>query len=212
MLAELVSYGVGLVAGGVRTLRGDKTGALTTTDAHARYQEAVLQGQVYSLATAAAGVTIAAANVFSAANAAPLVGIYNPITSGKNAIIWHGSHQWNSGTPAAGGLVWGTSPLPPLGNLASANTPINSLTLSPAGSAMRGFVNNALTGITGNQLHRNAGGPPVFALAAGAPAWYYDLVDGCIVVPPGATCGLYAAAAGTSPIVNASMFWEEILI
>jgi hypothetical protein len=211
MLAELVQGLRALGASVPGALRGDKTSALCVTDVHARFQEAVLQGNVYSLATLVAGVTVGAANVFSAAAAQPLVGIYNPPTSGRNAVIWYGSALWNSGTPGTGGLVWGTSPVPPLASLASANAPINSLTLS-AGSAMRGFVNSALTGITGNQLHRYAGGPAAFALAAGAPAYYVDMVDGAIIVPPGAACGLYAGAVGTSPIINASMFWEEIVI
>lgn len=212
MLAEL-RQGLSILANGaVGALRGDKSSALVTTDAHARFQEAVLNGNVYSLPTAVAGVTIAAANVFSAAAAQPLVGIYNPAGSGKYAVILRGDHQWDSGTPAAGGLVWATAPAPSGITAANANNPINALTQSPSGSAMRGYVNSAMTGITGNQVVKYAGGPPVFALAAGAPATYYDLVDGLIIVPPGATCGLFAAAAGTSPIVNASMFWEEILV
>ena len=112
MLAELVTRLSGLVQGQIQGLRGDKTAALVITDGHARYQEAVIQGNVYSLATAAAGVTIAAANVFSAANAQPLVGIFNPANSGVNAVVLRGRHTWNSGTTGASGLVWATAPSP----------------------------------------------------------------------------------------------------
>lgn len=212
MLAELVTRIAGLSSTGLQALRGERTGALVTADGHARYQEVVIQGSAYSLSTAAAGVTIAAANVFGAANAAPLVGIFNPASSGKNAVILMGRHTWNSGTPGAGGLVWGTAPSPAGITAASANNPINQLTLAATGSSMRGYINSAMTGITGNQLHLFAGGPPAFAIGAGAPASYFDEVAGAIIVPPGGACGLYAALVGTSPIISASMVWEEVAV
>lgn len=210
MLAELVTRLSGLVQGQIQGLRGDKTAALVITDGHARYQEAVIQGNVYSLATAAAGVTIAAANVFSAANAQPLVGIFNPANSGVNAVVLRGRHTWNSGTTGASGLVWATAPSPAGITAASANSPINMLTLAATGSKMRGYTNSAMTAITGNQITIFSGGPTVGALAANGSATFLDEVAGEFIIPPGAAGGLFAASAGTSPIVAASMTWEEV--
>src|SRR4051812_1443109 len=143
MLAELYRYSKGLVQGATSVLRGDTTGALVATMGHATYQEAVRQGQVYSLHTAAAGVTVAAANVVGAASLQPLVGIFNPAGSGVNAVIWRGVSTWNSGTAGAGGLVWATLTSPAGVTAASGTSPINQLTLSATGSSVRGYVNQA---------------------------------------------------------------------
>jgi hypothetical protein len=210
MLAELLTRIAGLTSTGIQALRGDKTGALIIADGHARYQEAVIQGNCYTLATAAAGVTIAAANVFSAANAQPLVGVFNPQGSGVNAVMTLARHVWNSGTPAAGGLVWATASAPAGVTAANNTNPTNMLTQRAAGSKVQGYVNSALTAITGNAIVWYSGGPTTGALAANANQAFFDEVAGLVIVPPGAAGGLFAAAAGTNPIVNACIFWEEV--
>lgn len=211
MLAELKKYARGLseIASAV-SLRGDNTSALVTANAHPWFCEGVRQGNVYALSTAAAGVTIAAANVFSASAAQPLVGVFNPPGSGVNVIVCRAKHTWNSGTAAAGGLVWGVAPSPAAVTAASGTNPTNVLTGQASGSAVRGYVNAALTGVTGMAIVGYAGGPSTGALAANSNQSFDDLTDGLIWIPPGAAGGLFAAAAGTSPIVNASMWWEEV--
>lgn len=210
MLVRLMKYAAQLSQIGMAELRGDKTQSLVTTDGHGRYQEAVLQGDVWSLSTAAAGVTIAAANVFSAAAAQPLVGIANPPGSGFNGVILLGKSTWNSGTPAAGGLVWATCPANNLITAAGGNGAVNAATQASGGSRMRTFINAALTGVAGAQIFSYAGGPSTGALAANSNQHFSDELAGLLVVPPGSMGGLFAAAAGTSPIVNATMFWEEV--
>jgi len=212
MLADLYKYSTGLVQGALATMRGDKTGALVVSAGHAPYQEAAIQGGLWSLSTAAAGVTVAAANVVAAANLQPLVGIANPAGSGYNLCIIRGVHVWNSGTAGAGGLVWTTCPANTLVTAAGGNGAISCLTQQLGGSRARTYVNSAMTGITGGVLFSYAGGPSAGAIAANSNQMYIDYVDGVIIVPPGAACGLAAAAAGTSPIVNATMFWEEVPI
>lgn len=212
MLAEMYVKAAGLVQGALVTLRGDLTGALVVAQGHAAYAEAVRQGRVWHMATAAAGVTIAAANVVGAANAQPLVGIYNPPGSGLNAIIHHAKHVWNSGTPAAGGLVWGVVPLIQTGTLTGVGgvTEVNALTFASGGSGMKTYSNTAMTGVVGMVIARNAGGPTVGALAANANQTFDDWVDGALICGPGQACGLFAAAAGTAPIINASMSFEIV--
>lgn len=210
MLIEAYKYTSSMLSAGLAALRLDFTNALTTTNAHPWFAEAVRQNRAFQLSTAAAGVTFAAANVFSAANAQPLVGIFNPASSGVNVFIYRGTHTWNSGTPAAGGLVWAVSPSPAGVTAANNTTPTSVLTGRTAGSAVQGYVNSAMTGITGNAIAGYAGGPTTGALAANSNQSFVDLVDGVVCIAPGAAGGLFAAAAGTSPIVNASMFWEEI--
>lgn len=212
MLLKLMKFAAQLSQIGMAEVRGDKSQALVTTDGHGRYQEAALQGNLFSLSTAAAGVTIAAANVFSSAAAQPLVGIANPPASGFNGVILLGTHTWNSGTPAAGGLVWATCPANNLVTAPGGNGAIGGGSQAAGGSVMRTFVNAAMTGITGAQIYAFAGGPSVGALAANSNQHFVSELAGILVVPPGSIGGLFAAAAGTSPIVNASMFWEEVAV
>jgi hypothetical protein len=175
------------------------------------YQEAVRQGNVYTLSTAAAGVTIAAANVYSAANPQPLVGIYNT-SSTYNAVIWRSVMTWASGTAGAQGLVWAVVAPPSTGLTAAGVTTaaLNNKTFL-ATSQMKQYVNSALTGAT-TSLFRFIGGPTTGALAANSNQTYYEETAGDIIVPPGGCLGLFAAAAGTSPIVAASFTYEEVLI
>lgn len=212
MLADLYKYTSGLVQGALATMRGDWTGALVVTDAHGHFAEAVRQGRVWHLSTAAAGVTIAAANVFSSANAQPLVGIYNPPGSGINAVIHRARHTWNSGTPGAGGLVWGVAPLIQTATLTGAGgvTEINALTFASGTSGVKTYSNTAMTGVAGMVLARFAGGPTVGAIAANASLTYDDPVDGELICAPGQVCGLFAAAAGTSPVVSATISFEIV--
>lgn len=213
MLAELKKMAAGLIEiASSAVLRGDYTGALVTQQAHGAYAEAVRQGRVWAMATAAAGVTVAAANVVAAANAQPIVGIYNPPGSGLNAIIHRGRHCWASGTAGAGGLVWAVTPSIQTATLTGAGgiTEVNALTGASGGSGMKTYSNTAMTGITGQVIVRAAGGPTTGALAANANHSYEDWVDGEIICGPGQTCGLFAAAAGTSPIIIASMSFEIV--
>ncbi len=213
MLAEFKKYAAGLVeVASSAAVRGDATQALVTTSAHGTYAEAVRQGRVWTIATAAAGVTIAAANVVAAANAQPLVGIYNPQGSNLNAIIHRGRSCWASGTAAAGGLVWGVVASISSATLTGAGgvTEINALTFAAGGSGMKTYSNTAMTGVTGMVIARFAGGPTTGALAANGNMTFDDWVDGELICGPGQVCGLFAAAAGTSPIVAASMSFEVV--
>lgn len=210
MIAEAYKYGLGLVQGALTGLRLSNTNALVNANAHGFYWEAARQGNTWGLVTAVAGVTVAAANVYSAANAQPLVGIANPSSSGYNCVILLGRTCWASGTAAASGLVWAACPANNLVTAVGGNGAVNSLTQAAGGSRARTFINAAMTGITGNAVVAYAGGPTTGALAANANQSFFDPVDGLICIPPGSAGGLFAAAAGTSPIIAASMFWEEV--
>src|SRR5207302_84575 len=87
--------------------RMGKTGELMMGQVHGRYYESALRGNLWTLSTAAAGVTIASANVFSASAGQPIVGIFNPVSSGKNCVVTRAMLLMASGTAGAGGWVWG---------------------------------------------------------------------------------------------------------
>jgi hypothetical protein len=69
-----------------------------------------------------------------------------------------------------------------------------------------------MTGSGAGLIFDYAGGPAAFALAAGAPASYVDQVDGRIICIPGNSVFLTFGAAGTSPIANGSITWEEVSV
>lgn len=177
--------------------------------AHAAYQEPTLQGQVYTISTALAGITVAAANVSPAAagTGQPLVGVYNPPGSGKLLVIWKALVATVSGTP---GGPFGWNVIKPSAGITAAGTvPTNNKTLDAAGSKAKGFVNQATTSSPAGAMFRVVGGPAAVAAGAGLYGVAEEL-DGDIVVPEGGFVGIYATAVGTTHVVAASMTWEEV--
>lgn len=204
--------------GGARAISNGVAGAITLNNdscqrvihGHAEFQDAVINGRVYTMSTAVGGVTIAAANVVGAANSQPLVGIYNPAGSGYNAVIWRATHTWASGTTGAQGLVWGVVASPSLGLTGAGVTTIaiNNFTFA-TDSIMKQFGNTALTGAT-SVLFSFVGGPVTGLIAANANLSFIEYTNGAIICKPGGIVGLFAAAAGTSPIVAASIIYEQV--
>lgn len=177
------------------------------------HQEAAHRSHLYGLCTAAAGVTIGATNVYSSVGpATPILGIFNPLGSGKKVIISSVDATWNSGTAGAGGLVIAVLAAATI-SAASGTTTVNQTTgLSGAssGSVVSSYVNAAITGQSGAcTLAQLLGGPSVGAISANSPMSFCADVDGTIIILPGNFAGVFAAAVGTSPIVTASMLWEE---
>jgi hypothetical protein len=192
--------------------RMTKDTALVVQDAHGRNYEATYRGNVWTLSTAAAGITVAAANVIAASAGSPIVGVFNPVGSGKNLVIVRATSLWASGTTGAGGLVWGII-APNAGvTAAGGNGAINNATFTTGGSTARTFTGSALTGAGVSTLFRFLGGPTTGVLAASSAQTVNEETAGDIICPPGAVVGLFAAAAGTSPIVMASMTWEEVAV
>jgi hypothetical protein len=70
--------------GGVNAVRGDTSGALVVAQGHASFQEAVRQGNVFSVCNQA-GVTSQAG--ISATT--PVLTLYNSPGSGKDCVVWY---------------------------------------------------------------------------------------------------------------------------
>lgn len=85
MLAYLKRGAQRLGNGIVGPLRGDVTGALVTQDAHARFQEAVLNGNVW-IGANAVGTPVTPQAGLSATT--PVLTLYNPINSPVNLVLW----------------------------------------------------------------------------------------------------------------------------
>ena len=67
--------------------RADKTSAGVVTDAHGRFQEAALLGQLFSTGMTTTAITNATFTTGTlTATCTPVIGIWNPSNSGKNCV------------------------------------------------------------------------------------------------------------------------------
>jgi hypothetical protein len=186
---------------------------------HGKYLEAVYRGQVFSLSSVTAGVVPAAANVspLAATTGAPLVGIVNPVTSGKIAVIM----RVVFGIQSSGALA--VNPGIPVYNVLSSvlttqvgTVPFNNRLLAVGGSAMIGLVNQALTGqspaVVWTVYRAMSTGSLSGNVAASTVPWAVaqEDLDGEIIVLPGAAFGIAVAAAATAVNVTSALIWEEI--
>lgn len=223
MLSELRTGLIASSDAAVNPARADKTGALVIQDAHGRFTEAALRGTLFS-----AGMTITSISnaTFSTgtlgATCTPIIGVWNPLTSGKNLLILQAKLQIINTAlqvTGAGGLVWAVST--GQSAISTGIIPLNRLSLAASGSVAKGFAGTALTGLSGSLVVYEAAGLggllsnlSTLQTAAGlmpqAPT-FVDNIDGSIVVPPG---GVLALLCTTNPPVAISaasaLLWEEI--
>lgn len=194
--------------GQVNTARITRDTSLAVQQSHGALYEATYRGNLFSLATAAAGVTITATQNVAVTLASPIVGIYNPAASGVNAVVLYADHCWASGTAGANGLCFATNVCTV--SAAGGSASLNLKTQVAGTSQCKTFTASALTGQTAASLiARMLGGPTTGALAANSTSYYQVWFEGGLIVPPGCAGIVMANATGTSPIVAASMMWEE---
>ena len=199
--------------GNPTSFRQDHSGAMVSQGLP-EHIELTYRGSTWTLATAAAGVTVGATQVFSSTGPVqPIVGIANPVGSGFNLVLLGLKLVWASGTAAANGCVLAGLNLSGYTGVGSAGA-VNCKTLVTGGSKALTFAGStAMTGQTvAHSLLDFIGGPTTGALAANAAVQSYIDYKGVFFCPPGGSLILGAAAAGTSPILAASMQWSELPI
>lgn len=189
------SAGDGTVIGA----RADKTGATVVTDAHARFHEAAVRGQVFTVSVPVAGFTATAA-----APGTPMLALWNPVGSGRLMSVLSVDHWAVSGTAAgvAGYYQLATFATPPAGFLTVASGGLGT----GAASVARAYSNTALA-VT-----------PVFMKvgasygtgALGFPPLQKDVIDGAIMLTPGSVLAITTSAVGTTFVVGAGITWEEL--
>lgn len=189
------------------------SGAQRMQVAHAEYFDAVHGRRVYSIDSDS--VTLAAANASKAALATAkfIVGFYNPLASGKLAVILNSVVATVSGTPA-GPYFYNYFP-----GVTMANAETGSIRSAYLGSgsssemtAATGVVLTVIGGATSALIQHSVLGGPA-AVAAGAGNYSIaDAVRGQIVVPPGTLFGIMCLAAGTTHVVQSTLTWEEVPI
>ena len=185
---------------------------------HAKYQEAVLRGNVYSLTTTSSGVTLASANASTtAATAQPIVGFINPANSGVNCVILEArcGPQATGGSAANEGVYGFQIAANGASTSITGTPPTNNLRWTATGSRVIGAVNAAFTGntITWVWAMPFVGVGPRFAAPTASINVHgieREIVDGLIIIPPGTGIGLFTLGAGTAITVGASLIWDEV--
>jgi hypothetical protein len=201
---------VGEVAGQdgqIQPIRLGRKGALVTQDAHGRYQEAIMRGNVYFLSIANAGPTA----YTGGAAGTPLIGLKNPVNSGKALVLLALSLTiyTSAGTAGLGGFAfyYGSNTAVSTG---TKTNPTNALTMLATGSVAYGFVNTAMTGSTALTFLM-AVATYYWATAGGAvlQSGFIDL-GGIVVVAPSNEVAFGLQVLPASTTVSCTLLWEEI--
>ncbi len=225
MLAEIKTGPVVVQDGALSVARGDKTGAFVSTDAHGRFQEAALRGNLFSDGMTTTSISNATFTTGTLdATGTPILGVWNPTSSGKNLVILQAKLQvtlTNLTATGGGTFVWVTS----TGNSAitTGNVPLSRLSLLASGSVAKGLAGVALTGKTTTSVIREAsgltGGTNYNISAVGTAAGFVfpgsvsvDNIDGSIIVAPGNVLALMCTTTPVACSAASSLLWEEVNI
>lgn len=219
LIAKGGSQPIGIGADGSPAL--DAQGSMVVADGHARFQEAVKRGNVYCIGCQL--TALSAATILLTASAQPIVGVWNPLTSGVNMVILQAAlvAALNNVTSVApGAYIWASS----VGNsaLSAGLNPINRKTLAASGSAGKAFslsTASLLTGLTNNVVFleasefNTASALLTTTVAAATPTPSISSAqnfDGSLIVPPGGVLALLNTISSTTHSVAGRLLWEEV--
>lgn len=194
--------------------RAGQTGGLVTQDAHARFQEAVLQGNVW-IGSNASGTPVTTQAGVSATT--PALVLYNPINSPVNLVLWEFGCVFTA-APAAAAAVMLAYNMP-----SKTGAPLAPITTTLAS------ITNAMIGWNTQAVNLSNGGwgqcYAISTLSAAPVAFRYcfgttgaaaisgmtgiDHIDGAVIVPPGVAISVQASSAAA---VLCHFMWEELLI
>lgn len=211
------------IADGVTSqpIRQGKLGELVVSELHGRFYEQAYRGNLYSIGCQL--TALSAATVLLTASAQPIVGIWNPPTSGMNLVPLQAAlvDEINNVTSVAlGAFVWAAS----LNNtaLTAGLSPFNRKTMGSTGSQAKAFALSTaslLTGLTNNVVvfeaaeFNTASGLLTTTVAAATPTPSVSGVqnfDGSLIVPPGGVLVLLNTISVTTHSVAARLLWEEV--
>lgn len=198
--------------------RAGRQGEQMVSELHGRFFEQTYRGNLFSNGTT--GLTALSANTITlTATTTPILGIYNPLGSGVNAVVLQASLFAginNAASTGAGAFVWATSSQ----NVAitTGSVPIPRL-IGGSASRVKGMAGVALTGITNNLVVAHAADfptPTVITTAAVSTAIQtptagnVENLDGAFVVPPGCVLALLNTVSTTTVSVTGRLMWEEV--
>ncbi len=212
--------------GAPANIRMGKGGDVIVSELHGRFYESTYRGNTYTTGTTTV-LSIAAATFAIAtlgATATPIIGLWNPISSGINAVL---SQAILSGIQTAlactgcAPFYWCVSS----GNAATPSTglvPYSRKTGLAKGSQCVGFAGQALTGITNNMTVVK--GSPLYAGPPSSVANTYTVAgipqglatvenfDGDWIIPPGGVIALLSGTTALAISVGSGLTWEEVAV
>ena len=225
-LQSQVATGAGpssLASGVTPNLRAGQLADLIVSELQGRFYEQSYRGNTYRTGSITS-VALSANSITSATGATgtPIVGVWNPASSGFNLSILQASLQLFPNTlttpVGCGPLVWLLS----TGNTAQPGgaVPFSMKTLAASGSVAKGFIGGvALTGLTNVMVAAFAADLPNMTslthgtLTAVSPLTSFGgttNIDGSIIVPPGGVLGLYNVTSTATLSAAGTLLWAEV--
>ncbi len=189
------------------------------SELHGRFYEQNYRGGLYSFGLS--NTVLAAANAIVTAvdaTAKPVVGVWNPLTSGMNLVLLQAIVALTTvaGTAVSpGGFMWLGSANN--GAVTTGSTPLNNKTLTASGSVAKAFaISTALTGMTNSLTVLRASS--LTSINAAGPATAIsqmqgvsvENIDGSLIVPPGGVVALMNQVSTTTVNLSVGLFWEEV--
>ena len=210
-------------AGDFKPFTSGISGGQRTVDAHARFFDSTIAGRRFMTGGALTSIANATFTVATTGvTATPIIGLWNPLTSGKYCVIEQAQLavvMTSTTATGPGGFAWMVS----VGNSAitTGSVPVNAATFLAAGSVAKGFSSAALTGMSGTLVVLRGSGfgggsaenVSFVATAVGMQTQQVtqvENIDGSIVVPPGGVLALMATTTPVAHSVVAGLTWEEV--
>ena len=179
-------------------------GSVVTQDAHGRYQEAVLRGNVFVASNQAA-------QALSTALSTTQTGftLTNPAGSGVNIVVLDATIALASAPAGISDLVWAANVNPVAAAVTQTTALIVRNALLGSSAAGVGLAASAVTLPVAPVVVRSVGGGPVATGSVTAP-FIRDEIGGLLVLAPGTALSLSALTTAISAIT--SVTWEEVTV
>lgn len=203
--------------------RQGRQGDIIVSELHGRFYEQNFRKRMYSAGLPLTAITNATFTVATlGAACTPILGLYNPTTSGVNVIIAQAvlsaiitALQATGAAP----YLWAVSAGNNAINVGAA--PVNRATLLSVGAMAKNVSGLALTGLTNNLVVLGAsalgGGPEYNAALLGTATGFMtphaatcENLDGSFIVPPGGVLALLAAQTPVAVSAAGMLVFEEV--
>ena len=184
-------------------------GELIVSEALPPYYSLVKSGIVFSLA----GLAQNPAAFTGGAAGTPLLGLYNPASSGRDLVLLYAAlGVRTTGTAAATiDFNWFGANQGGVAITGTQTAAANAYSQAATGSVAYGMVNVANTAALASTLRRPSLSLGNVTTTAGLNAGLFvDDIKGALIVAPGCYLALGASAALTAASIDVSLFWAEV--